>query len=193
MPPSCVLTPSVDADMTRWDGIIAGPRHTPFEGGKFHFQLVLPMQFPFKAPTECIFTTPIYLPSKVRRLRDTGANAACGEVALTAGKGNTVGIVDVPFVTNTDRVWRPSLSLYHIVRALHDMLLDTQGTFDRRVARSWTLRFSTRSEAAIAGLDLRGHGEREAAQGQAAWGAANKMQVIVTMRLTTATNQKTNK
>ena len=51
-----------DGNTHLWDVVIDGPPGTPYEGGKFKFQIVIPDQYPHKAP-DVIFQTKIYSPA----------------------------------------------------------------------------------------------------------------------------------
>lgn len=51
-----------DGNTHLWDVVIDGPPGSPYEGGKFKLQLVIPEQFPHKAP-EIVFQTKIYSPA----------------------------------------------------------------------------------------------------------------------------------
>ncbi|EEB09566.1 ubiquitin conjugating enzyme Ubc14 [Schizosaccharomyces japonicus yFS275] len=55
------ITPSED-NLYEWTGIISGPKSSCYEGGKFHFRLTIPTEYPFKPPV-FLFTTRIYHPN----------------------------------------------------------------------------------------------------------------------------------
>lgn len=47
------------ADMYEWQASLIGPYGTPYEGGFFNLKIVIPKEYPFKAP-KISFSTPIY-------------------------------------------------------------------------------------------------------------------------------------
>ena len=46
----------------KWNGILIGPKNTPYEDGKFHFSVIFPENYPFKHP-EVEILTPAYHPN----------------------------------------------------------------------------------------------------------------------------------
>lgn len=56
--PSCSASPS-DDNFYRWDGVIYGPEDTPYQGGVFHLDIIIPEEYPFKPP-KITFLTKIY-------------------------------------------------------------------------------------------------------------------------------------
>lgn len=62
-PPLCYAEPEdPDKSMVHWIGWIDGPQDTPYAGGKFHFTIDFPLDFPFKPPGIC-FITPVFHPN----------------------------------------------------------------------------------------------------------------------------------
>jgi ubiquitin-conjugating enzyme E2 D/E len=62
-PPLCYAEPKdPDQNMTHWIGWIEGPEDTAYAGGRFHFTIDFPVDFPFKPP-EIRFITPIFHPN----------------------------------------------------------------------------------------------------------------------------------
>ena len=49
-------------DPWRWIAVIEGPQDTPYEGGRFHINIRLPRDYPFKPPSMC-FITQVYHPN----------------------------------------------------------------------------------------------------------------------------------
>lgn len=61
-PPGCAIKLTKDDDMNLWDVIMDGPSESVYSGGKFHIQITLPKEYPFKPPT-LSFRTKIYHPN----------------------------------------------------------------------------------------------------------------------------------
>jgi ubiquitin-conjugating enzyme E2 D/E len=62
-PPLCYAEPKdPDQNMTHWIGWIEGPEDTAYAGGRFHFTIDFPVDFPFKPP-QMQFVTPVYHPN----------------------------------------------------------------------------------------------------------------------------------
>lgn len=49
----------IDGDLYHWQGLIYGPKDTPYEGGVFKLDINIPKEYPFKPPNVC-FVTKIY-------------------------------------------------------------------------------------------------------------------------------------
>jgi len=58
---SVVVSPK-NNDYYTWELVIKGPANSPFEGGKFHLEIVFPSDYPFKAPA-VKFSNKIYHPN----------------------------------------------------------------------------------------------------------------------------------
>ncbi|KAK9454502.1 ubiquitin-conjugating enzyme/RWD-like protein [Dipodascopsis uninucleata] len=54
--------PKSESDLLNWNIEIKGPKGTPYEGGIFKLDLILPSQYPFHPPT-LTFITKIYHPN----------------------------------------------------------------------------------------------------------------------------------
>ena len=52
----------VGDSMINWIAVIMGPENTPYEGGLFHLDIILPENYPFKPPT-ITFVTKIFHPN----------------------------------------------------------------------------------------------------------------------------------
>ncbi|KAK7207925.1 ubiquitin-conjugating enzyme/RWD-like protein [Myxozyma melibiosi] len=54
--------PKSDSDLLNWEVEVHGPAGTPYEGGVFKLDLILPPAYPFSPPT-MTFTTKVYHPN----------------------------------------------------------------------------------------------------------------------------------
>ncbi|KAK3050247.1 hypothetical protein LTR09_008636 [Extremus antarcticus] len=61
-PPGCAIRLAKEDDINLWDVTMDGPQDSPYTGGKFHIQIVLPKEYPFKPPV-LTFRTKIYHPN----------------------------------------------------------------------------------------------------------------------------------
>ena len=52
----------VDNNLRHWRGKIFGPDDTPYDGGTFYVDIVIPQEYPFKPP-QMRFTTKIWHPN----------------------------------------------------------------------------------------------------------------------------------
>lgn len=84
-------------DMYSWEGFIIGPEGTPYEGGKFKFDLKFPAEYPFKPP-KISFSTKVLHPN----ITDQGQ--ICLDIVADA--------------------WNPAVSLRQIILSLHTLLTD---------------------------------------------------------------------
>jgi len=51
-----------EKDMFSWTGVIKGPPDTPYEGGSFELDIVVPQNYPLQPPT-CRFVTKVFHPN----------------------------------------------------------------------------------------------------------------------------------
>ena len=58
-PAGCGAQPINETNLYEWRGFICGPPGTPYEGGKFELQIMLPQKYPFEPPF-MKFVTPPY-------------------------------------------------------------------------------------------------------------------------------------
>jgi len=61
-PQGCQIKLANEDDLNLWDVTMDGPPESPYTGGKFHIQITLPKEYPFKPPT-LTFRTKIYHPN----------------------------------------------------------------------------------------------------------------------------------
>jgi len=60
-PEGCTAAPA-DTDIYAWNCMVAGPRDTPYEGGKFELTLKFPPEYPLRPP-KASFKTRVYHPN----------------------------------------------------------------------------------------------------------------------------------
>ena len=82
----------VNDDLSRWRGVLQGPKDTPFEGGKFMIEFRVPENYPYSAP-KVTFITRIFHPN---------VHFESGEICLD--------------ILKTD--WSPAWSIESICRAI---------------------------------------------------------------------------
>lgn len=82
----------IDDDLTRWTGVLQGPKDTPFEGGSFRLEFRIPENYPYLAP-KVIFRTRIFHPN---------VHFESGEICLDILKSD----------------WSPAWSIESICRAI---------------------------------------------------------------------------
>ena len=82
----------INDDLTRWTGLLQGPKDTPFEGGEFRIEFRVPENYPYVAP-KVTFRTRIFHPN---------VHFESGEICLD--------------ILKTD--WSPAWSLESICRAI---------------------------------------------------------------------------
>ncbi|EKX42637.1 hypothetical protein GUITHDRAFT_39945, partial [Guillardia theta CCMP2712] len=80
-----------------WEGFVNGPEGTPYEGGRFKFEMKFPAEYPFKPP-KLNFTTKVLHPN----ITDDGK--VCLDV-ISEG-------------------WNPAVSLRQIILSLHTLFTD---------------------------------------------------------------------
>ncbi|KAK9477656.1 ubiquitin-conjugating enzyme/RWD-like protein [Lipomyces japonicus] len=105
--------PRSDSDLLNWEVTIFGPNETPYQGGTFKLELVLPPQYPFQPPT-LSFVTKIYHPNV---LKD--------------------GTVCIPLL-RTDQ-WKPACKLLTVIDLAIALLREPNGddAIEDSVAEVW--------------------------------------------------------
>ncbi|CAG9317519.1 unnamed protein product [Blepharisma stoltei] len=122
---------SIGQDFFHWNGLLIGPPGTPFEGGKFRFELIFPSNFP-ASPPEFFFKTRIFHPNV-----DSEGKACIQVLSLT---------------------WRPNISISCVLNSICVLLREPYpdaGYFNdastvlradrltyERVARQYTANFA---------------------------------------------------
>ncbi|KMP07677.1 ubiquitin-conjugating enzyme E2 N [Coccidioides immitis RMSCC 2394] len=74
-PPGIQVSLADEADLYKWEIHMQGPDDSPYKGGTFVLNLVLPPEYPFKPPTVS-FTTKIYHPN----VTNDGKGTVCLEM-----------------------------------------------------------------------------------------------------------------
>jgi len=87
-----------NVDMLHWHAILAGPPDTPYEGGRFVVDLLIPDDYPFRPPKNR-FLTRVFSPN------------------INSFGGHCLDI-------DTDSQWSPALTLEKLCLALHGILSD---------------------------------------------------------------------
>jgi len=59
---SSVIAEAVDGDLTHWKGRMHGPEETPYHGGLYHIDIVIPQDYPY-SPPKMKFDTKIWHPN----------------------------------------------------------------------------------------------------------------------------------
>lgn len=88
---------SKEQDLYKWDASILGELKTPYEGGKFDLEIIIPKDYPF-SPPKVKFKTKIYHPN----ISDAG------DICLDILKGN----------------WSPALTVQKVVMSIASLLTD---------------------------------------------------------------------
>jgi ubiquitin-conjugating enzyme E2 D/E len=111
----------------KWIAIVAGPKNTPFEGGKFKVSINFPSEYPYRAP-ELIFLTPIYHPNV-----DSWAKHVC--------------LNSIDYWRATSKVWKVFVELIEVLKnpvegnSIDAMVRDVWLTDPKQyenTAREWT-------------------------------------------------------
>lgn len=61
LPEGCTAAP-METDILTWNCVVAGPKDSPYEGGKFELTLKFPPEYPLRPP-EAVFKTRVYHPN----------------------------------------------------------------------------------------------------------------------------------
>ncbi|KAK3318822.1 ubiquitin-conjugating enzyme/RWD-like protein [Apodospora peruviana] len=91
-----------DADVHKWHIVLEGPPNTPYVGGTFGLVIVLPPEYPFKAPV-VTFATRIYHPNVT--------NDTPGKICLGLLKTEN---------------WKPSFKIQTVLQAVRGLLVEPQ-------------------------------------------------------------------
>jgi len=133
-PPGCDIKLAQEGDLHLWDVYMDGPADSPYKSGKFHIQVTIPKEYPFKPPT-LSFRTKIYHPNV--------SNDERGAMCLGMLKAEE---------------WKPPNKISDVLRLVATVLAAPQpddaveasiaelfknqpAEFDR-VARDWTTKFA---------------------------------------------------
>ncbi|KAI1134019.1 ubiquitin-conjugating enzyme [Hypoxylon sp. FL0543] len=98
-PPGVTITPS-ESDIHTWTATLIGPPGTPYAGGLFSLSVVLPQDYPFKAP-QVTFDTRIYHPNVT--------NDSAGAICLGMLKPEN---------------WKPASRLSAVLHAVRQLLIE---------------------------------------------------------------------
>lgn len=98
-PPGMTITPS-ESDIHTWTATLAGPPDTVYAGGTFVLSIVLPQDYPFKAP-QVTFNTRIYHPNVT--------NDSAGSICLGMLKPEN---------------WKPASKLNAVLDAVRQLLIE---------------------------------------------------------------------
>lgn len=90
----------IDGNLNNWRGFIDGPEGTPFEGGQFELEIVVPSSYPL-APPNIRFSTKIFHPN---------VHPKTGEICLDILK----------------KAWSPAWTLQSTCRAIIVLLSDPE-------------------------------------------------------------------
>ncbi|KAI8073811.1 ubiquitin-conjugating enzyme/RWD-like protein [Gongronella butleri] len=97
-PPGIVCYP-IEDNLEHLEAYLDGPSGSPYEGGQFQLDIVLPERYPFEPP-RIKYNTPIYHPN----IDDQGR--ICADVLKSSG------------------AWRPSMTLSTTLMSLHTLMAD---------------------------------------------------------------------
>ncbi|KAI8361716.1 ubiquitin-conjugating enzyme/RWD-like protein [Blakeslea trispora] len=106
-PPQGVSAEPIDEDMFHWQGILEGPKGTPYQGGRFKLDIAFSADYPFKPP-KIKFITKIYHPN----IDDDGS------ICVDLLKPD---------------IWKPATKIVNVLQALSS-LLQTPNPDDALVA-----------------------------------------------------------
>ncbi|KAI0509318.1 ubiquitin-conjugating enzyme [Xylaria bambusicola] len=89
-----------EADLSKWDVVLAGPPDTPYAGGVYNITVTLPADYPFKAP-QVNFATRIYHPNVT--------NDSMGNICLGVLKPEN---------------WKPASRVRAVLEAVRQLLVE---------------------------------------------------------------------
>jgi ubiquitin-conjugating enzyme E2 D/E len=89
--------PINETNIKNWEAIIIGPSGSPYEGGKFKLNIIIPNDYPFKPP-QITFVTKIHHPNISKT----------GEICIDILKGQ----------------WSPALNIYKTLLSILSLLND---------------------------------------------------------------------
>ncbi|KAI1841117.1 hypothetical protein JX265_013218 [Neoarthrinium moseri] len=99
-PPQGMKITYNESDLHRWNITLAGPADTVYAGGTFHITMVLPPDYPFKAPI-VNFTTRLYHPNVT--------NDTLGNICLSILKPEN---------------WKPASRIKGVLEAVRHLLIE---------------------------------------------------------------------
>ncbi|GKT33358.1 putative Ubiquitin-conjugating enzyme E2-17 kDa [Aduncisulcus paluster] len=91
-------SPSAGKDLTHWEGFIAGPPDSPYEGGLFRLNISFPPNYPY-APPKLTFITKVYHPNI------STSGSICLDILKPSG-------------------WSPVLTISRVLLSLSSLLTD---------------------------------------------------------------------
>ncbi|KAI0914954.1 ubiquitin-conjugating enzyme [Ustulina deusta] len=89
-----------EADLSKWEVVLAGPQGTPYAGGVYNITVTLPPDYPFKAP-QVNFATRIYHPNVT--------NDSLGNICLGVLKAEN---------------WKPASRVRAVLEAVRQLLVE---------------------------------------------------------------------
>jgi ubiquitin-protein ligase len=96
---------STNTLLTEWEGVILGPKDTPYSDGKFSIKILIPENYPCKPPY-VFFTVPIYHPN-ISPLYSTSQGSR-SDICIDILKNN----------------WSPALTILSVLLSIRNLFSD---------------------------------------------------------------------